>query len=307
PLISPQLSNHSSNETRANKGKASAKEATEKNVGTTRPTKRQSKEQRAPPVHSLTSTSNVTYTPRILELTQLGFSRAETPAHIVERSDNDDENMLVISLSDSVEKDGNENSTDQLKILSQYSSSKRPAHSRHHTVGKDHDIEDSYHYGYRTNDSQANSNGTNTHIHNHGSHRRHHKHKTKSKHNSDTIENNSNSIYSMLHSMQRDLSDHTHSVDSTQPKRKSTGNLTLDNSGTYDLSGGDADRKELKERMKLATAVETWNQYIDRDEYIKQKYPTQYRDRHKAWSQWTQQLDKAEKDSHMLLSASLSL
>merc|ERR1712176_1047590 len=43
-------------------------------------------------------------------------------------------------------------------------------------------------------------------------------------------------------------------------------------------------------------ALTTWKLYVDRYEYIKQRYPTQIADRNKAWLQWTKMLD--ERDKH---------
>ena len=43
-------------------------------------------------------------------------------------------------------------------------------------------------------------------------------------------------------------------------------------------------------------ALQTWKLYVDRFDYLKQRYPTQLADRNKAWLQWTKMLDEKEQN-----------
>eukprot|EP01083_Nonionella_stella_P026169 72031_1 len=59
-----------------------------------------------------------------------------------------------------------------------------------------------------------------------------------------------------------------------------------------------------KTRSSLQKALVVWKEYTDRLLYIKQRYPTEYMDRHKAWQGWSSLLNTIEETGQMKIEPS---
>ncbi|ETO18638.1 hypothetical protein RFI_18624, partial [Reticulomyxa filosa] len=90
------------------------------------------KQHSRPPIHLKIDISTI-HNPRIRKLTELGFSKAETPAHIVKQSGNDDD-ALKIPLPDSPD-------ADDLNQSDSGHESDPPVHQRNHTISEDQQLD----------------------------------------------------------------------------------------------------------------------------------------------------------------------
>merc|ERR1712176_1231007 len=88
------------------------------------------------------------------------------------------------------------------------------------------------------------------------------------------------------------------SEQSREKNRAKTTSPTKSRSNTKSRNNNNDENKQRRDMAinRNKRALTTWKLYVDRYEYIKQRYPTQIADRNKAWLQWTKMLD--ERDKH---------